>query len=156
MRKPDSETDILNRLRQICSKSEKSPKDIQDKLKQWNSECDPLYIIGVLKKEGFLDESRYTMAYVNDKIKFARWGKIKIRYHLKFKSISEGIIDHNLNSFPFDEYRKIIEGEIRKKNSALKESDPFKRKQKLLSFGNQRGFECELLLEIIESLPELS
>lgn len=143
---------VLDRLRAICSKSEKSPKDIADKLRAWDYKEDIEAIITILKEENFLNEERFASAFVNDKIKFSKWGKIKVRHHLKYKGISANIIETSLQNYPIENYLSIIENEIQKKAKSLKETDEFKRKQKLIAFGAQRGYENNLIYQVLDKL----
>lgn len=142
---------VLERLRAICSKSEKCPKDVADKLKAWKYEGSYESVISILKEENFLNEERFASAFVNDKIKFSKWGKTKVRHHLKYKGISEHIIESSLESYPIESYLSVITAEMQKKNKSLKEVDRFKRKQKLLAFGAQRGYENEFLYQVLEN-----
>lgn len=147
-----SDTEALERLRHLCSRGEKSPKEIEDKLRLWEYEGDYLYIIGVLTEENFMNEERFATSYVNDKVKYSKWGKVKIRFHLKNKGISNDVIDKYLGGFPEEDYASIMQSEMLKKNKALVEEDPYKRKQKLLAFGQQRGFEIDKLIRLVEDL----
>lgn len=152
MNKAPELSDVLNRLRNICSKSEKSPKDIIDKLKVWKYEGDMQAVIDTLREENFLNEQRYASSFVNDKIKFSKWGKIKVSHHLKLKGIESDNIKKSLEEFPGSEYLGIVESEVKKKNNALKEADEYKRKQKLLAFGTQRGYEIDILYKVLDKI----
>ncbi|MCX7987320.1 MAG: RecX family transcriptional regulator [Bacteroidales bacterium] len=110
-------------------------------------------LVQLLEKEGFIDELRYAKAFVNDKIRFERWGKIKIRYALQSKSINSTIIQTALESYPDESYLQIIEEEIRKKLKSIDTSlNPFIIKQKLMQFGYRRGYESHYLEQVIENL----
>lgn len=142
----------LHRLMELCSKSEKCPRDIEIKLKQWGFNGDVAEVIETLKHENFIDPLRYARAFVNDKIKISKWGKQKVKFQLIGKGIDEKSIATAQSEFPESEYLEIISNELQKKNKALKETAPFKRKQKLLAFGMQRGFEVDILNSIVERL----
>ena len=51
------------------------------------SEDGMAFVVDSLVADGFVDDCRFAGAYVRDKVKFARWGKIKIVYNLKVLGI---------------------------------------------------------------------
>ena len=140
-----SETEALSRLMELCSRSEKSSFEIRQKLKQWGLESKADSIITKLKKENFIDDTRFVKAFSHDKFLVNKWGKIKIKYLLRSHRIPECIIDEGISYIDEDEYLKMIEEEMAKKNKSLKISNRFKRKTKLYAFGSQRGYESEFI-----------
>jgi regulatory protein len=151
MKNYPSEKEILERLRYLCSKSEKCAYDIREKLKSWNFEGNVQAVIQNLSDEGFINEERYAISVINDKIKFSKWGKGKVRYFLKGKGISNEIVKKNIDDFDAD-YEGIIAKELEKKLKSIKETDKLKRKQKLLSFAFQRGYDSDIVYKISEKL----
>lgn len=142
----------LGRLRAICSKTEKCPKDIRDMLIKWNFDGNIQLIVETLKEENFINDERFSNAFVNDKIKFSKWGKIKVAHHLKNKGINSSVIRNSLDSFSESEYLEMVNAEMIKKCRSLNEPDLYKKKQKLFSFGSGRGYEMELLYKITDAI----
>ena len=142
----------LSILQQMCSKKEYCPRDISTKLRQWGVEGADDELIEILKDDNFISEERYCNAYVNDKVKFSKWGKNKIRYQLSGKGLQDKHIDLALENVDREEYMEIMNKELEKKLHSIKEEDPFKRKEKLSRFAQQRGYEWELVSEVMESL----
>ncbi len=140
-----SEAEALSRLMKLCSKSEKSVFEIKQKLKQWGLDSKIDLIITKLKSEKFIDDLRFAKAFSNDKFLFNKWGKIKIKYLLNRHQISGNIIDEALSQINEEDYSKMVEEEMTKKNQSLKISNLFKRKARLYSFGSQRGYESDLI-----------
>lgn len=155
MIKQITKQEALNRLQQLCSKTEKCRYDINQKLKQWKFQGDAHEIIRSLEEDNFINEERYAYAYTKDKIKFSSWGKNKVKYYLKGKGIPEVSILKALNEFPENEYQKIIEREINKKYKSLKKGNKYNDKQKILAFSAQRGYETDLTVKIVDKLLEL-
>lgn len=79
----------------LCARAEKAPCEIRQKaVRDWGLEQDDAdRLVEELKKEGFINEERYARAFVNDKFKYAHWGKTKIANALRQKSIDREIID---------------------------------------------------------------
>jgi regulatory protein len=147
-----NEIAVINRLKQLCSRSEKCRSEIIEKLQQWNFEGESEKIIDALIEEGYLDEKRFTDSFVNDKIRFGKWGRLKIKFMLNQKKIPSEIINSALTSFSNDDYLQVIETELIKKNKSLKGGNFFEKKRKLYAFAAQRGYESDFSLQIIDKI----
>lgn len=147
--------EALQRLMDICSRSEKSSSDILKKLREWKLEKEADQIIKHLREEHFIDDLRYACAFVADKIKLNKWGILKVRYSLKSRQIESEIIEKAIDQIDMNVYHKIVFSELSIKKNTLKSKDPFIVKNKLYAFGNQRGYESNFINEFIES-TELS
>jgi regulatory protein len=142
--------DAMTRAARLCSRQERCSHDIIRKLQQWEvSENDIEAVLSWLKKEKYLDDSRYANFYVQDKFRFNQWGKIKIRHVLKQKHLSEETITEALQQIPNDLYKKTCRELIENKLRTLKERNHFTRKAKIFRFASQRGFEPEIIYGII-------
>ncbi len=140
----------LEKLRQICSKQEKSPADIVHLLNRWGTDKQHHQeILDRLKSEKFLDENRYAAAFVADKIKFEHWGIVKIRYMLRQKGIGSAATDSAIRGIDRDAYRTMVGKEMAKKRKSLKGS-PREIWARLARYGSSRGYEMEVMREFIE------
>ncbi len=143
----------LSRAMFYCSRAEHCPADVFEKLGQWQVPNEFWEeIINILSEEKFLSVERYTIAFVFDKLRYNKWGKQKIAFHLKAKQINRSIIDNVLSSIDNFEYTEIIRSELTKKCSTTKEADSYKMKAKLINFAMSRGFDIDLCNPIIEHL----
>ena len=134
----------------ICSKAEKCEKDIRIKLKSWNipeSETDD--IILSLIQQNFINEKRFAISFTNEKLKLLKWGKIKIKYALMKKNISEENISTALNEISDDEYQEIITHELDKKVNNISANNATEKKAKLLRFASSRGYEQDICFNIL-------
>jgi len=143
----------LSNAMAFCARQEYCESDIRGKLKTWGiTETDSDYIIKELIRQKFIDDLRFTMAFVRDKIRFNQWGRIKIRYMLTGRKISGSIINQALDGINEDLYTEILQDLLRKKEQTLvAETDPWILKQKLIRFATSRGFEMD---EIIKTLSK--
>jgi len=67
-----------------CSRREYCSDDIRNKLSLWGVDNDDIgKILRILISDNFINEPRYATAFVRDKFKYNKWGK------LKFPPISE-------------------------------------------------------------------
>ncbi len=145
-----SKQEALTRLMKLCSRSEKSASEIEKKLKNWGLEQYIQEIITHLRNENYLNDTRYAKAFVHDKIHFNKWGRIKIRYHLKYMGIPADIIDRELHLYDDQAYREMIFDELKKKKVSLDKLSLQKVQLKLFAFGKQRGYETDYIRAYID------
>src|SRR6056297_2869218 len=109
----------LEKAQNLCAQKEKCIEDIKQKFYQWGinrNDFEPL--ITKLIEDKFIDEERFTKAFVKEKFRFNKWGKVKIEYALKQKNIPEDYIHKALNQIPLSEYNKVLEKELLKKRKS--------------------------------------
>lgn len=140
----------LKRASALCSSQEQCISHIRGKLKSWMvSEKDAEKIIQILTREKFLDDRRYAEFYVRDKFRFNGWGKIKLKVMLGQKGIPEPVIEGALDQIDPEEYKEACTRIISDKAATIKDTNQFKRKGKLFRFAAQRGFESDLIHQIL-------
>ena len=143
----------LKRAAALCGNQEQCSAQIREKLRSWKvSDTDAEQIIQLLTKEKFLDDARYAMIYVRDKFRFNAWGKVKLKVMLSQKDIPGALIEDALNQIDPEHYKETCTRIIQEKDATLKETNQFKRKGKLFRFAAQRGFESELIHQILSYL----
>ena len=111
-------------------------------------------IIGVLISEKFIDESRYASAFVRDKFKYNKWGKVKIAAHLRAKKLPSDVIKSALDSIEDEQYKKSLCDLIESHRRSVKAKNQYDLKAKLLRYGLSKGFESNLLYDILNDLGE--
>lgn len=137
----------LAKAEHYCAYQERAQQEIRDKLYEWGLwSNDVEELISELIQTNFLNEGRFTQAYVSGKFNIKHWGKIKIKQGLKLKRIPDKMIQRALNSIDHDEYLKTIQSLAEKKAPLIKEKDAFKRQYKLVSYLMGKGFERDLII----------
>ncbi len=140
---------ILEKIRKFCVYQERSIFDVKMKLQGWKiDESIVSEIILQLKKDNFIDEERFAIAYATGKLRNNRWGRNKICYALQKKQVPDLTIQIALNSIDDDEYIKILKAVLSSK--IIKEENEFKHNQKLVKYAMQKGFQAELIWKIIK------
>ena len=143
----------LTKAMAMCSQSERCRFDIVTKLRQWElSEDEIAEAVDYLVKEHFLDEERFVRFYVNDKLRFNKWGKVKLTYMLRQKQIPENIIRESLDQINDDLYLKTLRNLIISKVKSIKGNSDYERKGKLAVFAQSHGFEAEFAFRIAGEL----
>ncbi len=145
--------EALSKAQAACARGEKCKSDISKKLFDWGIYSDESEeILNSLVDDKFIDESRYTSYYVNDKFKFNKWGKRKITFMLKQKRIPENLIYDALDKIDEEKYFATIEAEMTKKLKTIKADNDFDRKSKLIRFAESKGYELDISLKVAERL----
>jgi len=140
------EQEIFSKLARLCSRSEECSPDLRKKIKELGG--DQLMeenIIQRLKDEKYLDDERYVRAYVRDKFRLNQWGRIKMRYYLKMKGLSDMIIETGFEEIDDEQYVKLLLKTMKDKAKTIKKSNKFEKMGQLIRFAQGRGFEPELI-----------
>jgi regulatory protein len=125
----------------LCSRQERCRSEILEKLEARKiSPGNTSSILDKLIAEKFIDEQRFSHAFSRDKLKFNKWGKMKIRHMLKAKKIPESMIESALDGLDEEYYLGILREELQKKRKNIKGSNAFEIRGKLYRFASQRGF----------------
>ncbi|MFL9481898.1 regulatory protein RecX [Chitinophagaceae bacterium LWZ2-11] len=143
----------FQKLKHYCAYQERSHYEAQTKLYDlglFKKEVE--IVMGQLLEEGYLNEERYALQFAGGKFRIKHWGRVKIKYELKQKRVSEYNIRKALQSIDEEEYLKILQESAEKKWAALKGEQYINRQAKTMAFLYQRGFESALASEAIKKL----
>lgn len=136
-----------------CAMSEHCTDDVCRKLEQWGA---PLAaydsILEHLKKEKYVDDARYAIAFVRDKYRFNQWGRMKIVQALRMKQIASVEINRALEEIDETEYSDILTSVIQRKQPTIKAANDYERRGKLIRFAAGRGYEMEKILQCLERI----
>ncbi|MBE7640797.1 recombinase RecX [Salegentibacter sp. BLCTC] len=140
---------------QFCAYRDRSHKEVEEKLNKMNMiPAAQEQIIIQLMQEDFLNEERFARSFVRGKFRIKKWGKIKIKQELKFREISSPIIKIALTEIEQEKYTATLYELAEKKLDLLKEPDTFKKKRKLADFLLRKGYESNLVYEVVNELLE--
>ncbi len=141
---------ILNKIRRWCADSEHCSREVIHRLSGWGYPPDQIQdALVILQKEGFLDDERYARAYVRGKFHNLKWGRLKIAAGLHAQGIDKTLITSAMDEISDEEYKAVVEKEIRKKKASLKNRDFRAQKAALLRFAASRGYEAGLVSRIL-------
>lgn len=145
----------LNRAMAICATHEHCTQDIRIKLDSWGlRSADADKIIDTLLKENFINDKRYAQAFVSDKYRQNKWGKIKIAAILRTKHIPPEVIQSALDSLDEEQYRQSIRELLASHRRVTRAKNAYEMKGKLIRFGLSKGFESHLLYDILNEPEE--
>lgn len=148
-----SEAKVFSRMSHLCAKKECCVYDIETKLNRFDLDTEIIErIINQLKKEKYIDELRFTKSFIHDKVRFNKWGKIKIEYALRQKRISESTISEAFSNFSDEELTHSLQDLMQAKWKTIKGSSIYERQNKLIRFAMSRGFEMKDILYCMKKI----
>ena len=156
-----SEAEALRRLATLCSRGEHCTGELLTKMRTWGIDCEAqARIMKRLVENRYVDDERFTRLFVNDKIKFNKWGRRKIEQALWAKHVDEDIARRVLDEVDEDDYLAVLRPLIQQKARELdrkpvsaemsKEQHDYERRVKLMKFALGRGFTMEVIQLALE------
>lgn len=153
MKKSYTFDELLHKAASYCSISEHCAYDLYEKLKAWEVDTKQAdEIVQHLIDENFLNEERFAVAFVRDKFRFNKWGKIKIKYALRQKKIENVLVDKALNAIDDGEYEEMLASILQSKLKTLKWEYEYEKMGKLFNFAQNRGFESSVIDRVIRQM----
>ena len=151
--KPLTPDQVLDKMAKYCAYQERCVKDIKDKLKTFDiSEEEKTKILDYLLDNRFVNDNRFAKAFVRGKVNQSGWGVNKIRFHLIQKGIDKDIIDEALGQTDNEVYRQRLIDILKTKSKTIKADSDFEKKRKLAAYAMQKGFEGNLIWEVLKDL----
>lgn len=139
-----TETEALKRMEAYCSTAEHCRAEIAEKLQRMGVAHDAAErIINRLAQDRYIDEERFCRAFVNDKYRFAKWGKMKIGQALRQKKISPALCRSYLDEIDEEEYLSILRKLLAAKRKSIRAKSEYELNAKLIRFALSRGFEMK-------------
>ena len=141
----------LQKLKHYCGYQERCHSEVKQKLYDlgvWKKDHDE--IIATLIEEGYLNEERFAIAFAGGRFRIKQWGRVKIKYELKQKQVSEYSIKKALKQINEDEYISVLKKMAEERYASLKNEQYLVRKKKTMDYLMQRGFEGELVRGAVE------
>ena len=150
MKKPLTPGEALNKAAAYCTLCERCVSEVSAKLTAWGVPYAlQEEIISRLIEEKFIDETRYCRAFVNDKVRFNRWGRLKITAALREKRLPQEYIKEAMENIDEDAYLQSLQETIDIKRRELKGKDDFATQQKIIRHAASRGYEPSLIIKAI-------
>ncbi len=142
-----------SRMTALCSTAEHCESDVRERLQRAALDsADIDAVVGFLYDNDFLNTSRYCMAFAHDKLRFARWGRLKIEQALRLKRLPKSDIRAALDALPEEEYAEALDAAVSQKlRSTASVNNVHERRNKLLRFIVGRGFTVDEALQAIAS-----
>jgi regulatory protein len=136
-----------------CNYQERSQQEVRDKLYELGAATDEVnQLIAELIEAGLLNEERFARSFARGKFKLKQWGRIKIIHELKAHRISAYLIKKALSEIDPGEYFSTALKYGRRKWEGLKEADSAAKRSKVFRYLQQKGYEPNIISEIIKNI----
>lgn len=146
-----TETELFNKYSTLCAGGEYCCFDIKKKMQRLEvSEELADKVLQHLQKEKYIDEQRYAHAFVCDKFRYNRWGRVRIQQELRMKGIPQLFIEEALEEISEDDSYKTLLSLLQKKLPSVKGKNGYEIKMKLMRFAVSRGFNADMTRKIVE------
>ena len=150
-----TEEQALQKLAALCSQSEHCTSEMKEKMTRWGIDEDAQQrVVDYLVANRYVDDRRYARSFVNDKLKYNKWGPRKIEQSLWMKHIDESILREALDDVDNEEYISVLRPLLTSKRKTTKAETDYEMNQKLLRFAIGRGFTFEQVKEVIDDVDE--
>lgn len=128
---------------------------MKEKMTRWGIDEDAQQrVVEYLVANRYVDDRRYVRSFVNDKLKYNKWGPRKIEQSLWMKHIDESILREALDDVDNEEYISVLRPLLTSKRKTTKAETDYEMNQKLLRFAIGRGFTFEQVKEVIDDVDE--
>lgn len=142
---------VLLRLAGLCASSEQCTLDIRSKaLKAGLSVMDAERVVEYLVRGKYVDDRRFARAYASDKVRFSRWGRMKVRMGLRGKGIPDAVIAEALQSVDATEYSEALHKALESRVKNIDLTD-IKERRSLYRHLASRGFESSMIIQAIKA-----
>jgi regulatory protein len=143
----------LQKARHYCGYQFRCHREVKERLYSFGlRQQDVETALATLVGEDYLNEQRFAVQFAGGHFRLKQWGKVKIRYELKQRQVSDYCIKKALATIEEDDYLKTLERLARKKWESLREEpNLFTRKRRLQDYLLQKGYEQGRTEEIIKN-----
>ena len=146
-----TEKEALLRLSALCAQGEHCQWEMQEKLRRWEVDDEAqARIMQRLVRDRYVDDERYARAFVMDKIRYNKWGRLKVEQALWQKHIDEAIRQRVLDEVSDEEYLDVLRPLLRQKRKTTKAQNEWELNQKLLRFAVGRGFTFDIIRQCLD------
>ena len=143
-------------LAALCAQAEHCQWEMLEKMRRWElADEAQARVMARLVKERYVDDERFTRAFVKDKVRYNKWGRRKIEQALWQKHINEDIRQRVLDEVSDDEYLTVLLPLLKQKRKSTKAQNDYELNRKLMRFALGRGFTFDIIRQCIEVDDEL-
>jgi len=152
-RKTFTVDEAQKRLERYCAYQERCHKEVIQKLYEMHMIPEAQdQIIVYLLQHNFLNEERFSKAFVRGKFRIKKWGKQRLQLELKRKNINKTLISIALKEIDDETYYSTFELLANKKLESIREANLQKKRKKLADYLLYRGWESHLVYDKIREL----
>lgn len=143
-------------LSALCAQAERCQHEMLEKMQRWGlSDEAQARVMEQLISGHYVDDERYARAFVNDKVRYNKWGRRKVEQALWQKRIDEDIRQRVLDEVDDGEYLSVLRPLLKQKRRSLRAANDYELNQKLVRFALSRGFTYDIIRQCL-NVDEIS
>jgi regulatory protein len=147
-----SQAEAVAKIRHYCAYQERSHREVKTKLRSFGLSFTQIDdILAQLITDGFLNEERFAKAFAGGKFRMKQWGRLKIENELQAHGLTARCIAIGLKEINSADYRKTLEKLLDKKLQEYAPLDAFTQKKKAAAFAIAKGYEPDLVWQILKN-----
>lgn len=141
----------LQKARHYCGYQERCHSEVQEKLYSFGLRKPQVETaLAALIEEGYLNEERFAIQYAGGHFRLKQWGKVRIRYQLKQKHVSDYCIKKALATIDEEEYSRTLARLADQRWEKLDPAIAFPvRRRQLQEYLLQRGYEADRVAVVL-------
>lgn len=142
------------KIRAYCAYRERSHWEVGEKLRSYGLIEEVVnQLVSELIQENYLNEERFARSFVRGKFRQKKWGRQKIRQALYQHRLSDYVLRQAFSEIDEETYLKTLRELSAKKEASLNDRNTFVRRRKLAAYLIRKGYESDLVWDLIRS-PE--
>lgn len=143
------------KLENYCAYQDRCHQEVEKKLYEMHMipEAKELILLHLMEFN-YLNEERFAKSFARGKFRIKKWGKQRIIRELKYKDVSVYNIKKGLEEINDDDYIKTLEEIAIRKRDSVSEKNKFKKSQKITNFLLYRGFENDLVYQVVREIMD--
>lgn len=146
-------TQAKEKIYSFCAYQERTHQEVKNKLYSYGLYRDDVEeLLSHLIVEGFLNEERFAKSYAGGKFRIKEWGRLKIVNALEGKGITSRCIQIALKEIDENDYSETLKGLLEKKIASIESENVFVIRDKAGRYAISRGYEPELVWQMIKIL----
>lgn len=156
-KKQFSKEQAFQKLKHYCAYQERSHAEVKEKA--WSlglRKAEVEELTAKLIEEDCLNEERFARLFAGGKFRIKQWGRVKIKYELKQKRVSDYCISKAMKEIDETAYLDTLNRLAKKKWNSVKGPgvNLFVKMAKTRNYLLQKGYEPELVAGVLKELQE--
>ncbi len=144
-----------SKLMKYCAYQERCHKEVEDKLRSIGTDPETSgQVILYLLENNFLNEERFARAFAGGKFRTKKWGRMRIMRELGIRDISEYCIQKAMEEIDESNYRSALEHILETKSKSIKGKNIYEFRNQLAKFAIQKGYEPQMVWDLIREKYE--
>lgn len=148
---PLSEKELFETLCRYCAYRERAVSEVRAKLASLTDDSTAIHnVTEALERERMVDDARFARVYARSKHRYNHWGRVRIRIELRRRRIDDTHIEDALDALDPTDYRETLERLVERNLRRWTGPDTFARRGKAQGYLRRKGYEAELVREVLD------